>query len=270
MAEGGEAAVTVLMIDDEAEFLESTARALGRRGFEVLTASSGEVGLRTLAELPVHIVVLDLKMPGMDGEEVLRRLRVDHPRLPVIMLTGHGSISHAFRMASRGVVEYLAKPIDVDQLADLIGEHALTERPAQGQGRTVVLLVDDEAELVDSLSKVLSKRGMEVLAAGDGAQALEVMGKADVDVVVLDVRMPVMDGLETLREIRSGWPDCGVILLTGDIRAQDALRSLRLGGKPRELGVMEYLTKPPDIPRLIELIRLAAASRRQGLGRGEA
>ncbi|MFH0789216.1 MAG: response regulator [Pseudomonadota bacterium] len=113
-----------------------------------------------------------------------------------------------------------------------------------------VLLIDDEKIFVESLTKVLKKRGMEVLAAHDGLTALELLTTAEVDVIVLDLRMPGMDGLATLEEIRVRDPFTPVILLTGHI---DISRVTQVMNK----GAAEVLLKPCPAETLISAIENA-------------
>lgn len=108
---------TLLLVDDEPDFLRATSTALSRRGFAVTTASSGEEALAALQGSRPDLMVLDLKMPGLGGIETLRRLRETDQTLPVIILTGHGDVDAAIAGIRLSVVDFLQKPIDVDQLA---------------------------------------------------------------------------------------------------------------------------------------------------------
>jgi CheY-like chemotaxis protein len=108
--------IRVLMVDDEEKFRETTRKILNRRGFETIMAANGEEALAKLAENP-DVVVLDVKMPGMDGHQVLQEIRKRQPKLPVIMLTGHGALPSAKEALAQGANDYLAKPCDIDVLA---------------------------------------------------------------------------------------------------------------------------------------------------------
>jgi len=112
--------IRVLLVDDEEDFLLSMGPALGRRGIDVEVAKDGREALCALAARTPDVVVLDVRMPGMSGEEVHQYLVRERPELPVIMLTGHGSVPQAFRMSKAGVVEYLEKPCDPPVLAERI------------------------------------------------------------------------------------------------------------------------------------------------------
>ncbi|MGB6065943.1 MAG: response regulator [Desulfomonilaceae bacterium] len=107
-----------------------------------------------------------------------------------------------------------------------------------------VLLVDDEAEFLEILLKRLKKRNLDVIGAASGKEALGILRETDVDVVVLDVRMPDMDGIETLKEIKKIRPSVEVIMLTGHANVEIAIQGM-------ELGAFDYLMKPMDIDELL-------------------
>ncbi len=109
--------IQLLLVDDEADFRAVTSRVLSRRGFDVVEASSGEQALLRVKEKVPDVVVLDLKMEGMDGIETLTAIRRDHPALPVLILTGHGSFQDAMAGISLEIVDFLQKPADIDKLA---------------------------------------------------------------------------------------------------------------------------------------------------------
>jgi len=111
----------VLLVDDEEAFVKAMEKRLSARKFDVLTAFSGEEALRKLEqELLVDVVVLDLKMPGMDGLETLRRIKEVHPLVEVIILTGFGAIDTAVEGMKEGAFDYLTKPCDLAELIDKI------------------------------------------------------------------------------------------------------------------------------------------------------
>jgi CheY-like chemotaxis protein len=111
--------IKVLMVDDETQFRETTRKILQKKGFETLMAANG---IEALAQLDKHpdVVVLDIRMPEMDGYQVLEEIQKRYPGMPVIMLTGHGADDSARRTLSHGAVDYLSKPCDIDLLASRI------------------------------------------------------------------------------------------------------------------------------------------------------
>jgi DNA-binding NtrC family response regulator len=113
--------IKVLIVDDENRFRETTKKVLQYQGFQVILAESGAEALAKLSENP-DVVVLDIKMPGMDGHETLDKIKARAPDLPVIMLTGHGARPSAQSALSKGAFEYLTKPCDIDLLTKKIME----------------------------------------------------------------------------------------------------------------------------------------------------
>jgi DNA-binding response OmpR family regulator len=248
----------VLLVDDEEEFLESSAKALGRRGFDVFKAPDGASALEKVGKEQFDAMILDLKMPGIDGEEVFRRVQRDHPELPVIMLTGHGSVPHAFTTAKKGIADYIAKPCDMDELALRIRkviESAGAQKLGEGEEDIRVLLVDDERELLESLGPVLGRRRMDVSTAQTPSLAFEILKQKPIEVAVLDVRLPEMDGLEVLKLMKKEFPQVEVILLTGFPSVSSALEGVKG-------GAYAYVTKPVEPDELVAKIR-AARERRQ-------
>ena len=108
--------IKVLMVDDEERFRTTTAKILARKGFETILAASGEEALDKLADKP-DVVILDVKMGGLDGHDTLKLIKAQLPDLPVIMLTGHGDVPGAKKAYETGAFDYLAKPCDVDLLS---------------------------------------------------------------------------------------------------------------------------------------------------------
>jgi DNA-binding NtrC family response regulator len=106
----------VLFVDDEAEFLETLVKRMKRRNIEATGVSSALDALEMLNKEPVDVVVLDVKMPGMDGIEALRRIKQRHPLIEVIMLTGHANVEVAIKGMELGAFDYLMKPMDIDEL----------------------------------------------------------------------------------------------------------------------------------------------------------
>ncbi len=133
------AKMKVLLVDDEPQFRETTGKILRRRGFDTILAGDGEEALLRLAEQP-DVVVLDIKMPGMDGLAVLGEIRRRAPNVPVIMLTGHGSGRAAQTALEQGAADFLAKPCDVDLLVLKIREVRESAAPS---GRPVERRVED-------------------------------------------------------------------------------------------------------------------------------
>lgn len=111
----------ILLVDDEANFLSVMEKRLAARDLAVLTAESGQKALEVLeADPDVDVVILDVKMPGMDGLDTLCEIRGAYPLVEVVMLTGHGTIENAITGMKKGAFDYLLKPCDIAKLIDLV------------------------------------------------------------------------------------------------------------------------------------------------------
>ena len=108
--------LTVLLVDDEVDFLQTLLKRMLKRNVTAAAAKSGEEALAFLSQNAVDVVVLDVKMPGMDGIETLREIKKRHPLLEVIMLTGHADMEVAIEGMNCGAFDYLMKPINIDDL----------------------------------------------------------------------------------------------------------------------------------------------------------
>jgi DNA-binding NtrC family response regulator len=119
----------ILLVDDEVEFVETFSERLEMRGFETLKAFSGKEALKVLKRNKnIEVVILDVKMPGMDGVETLAEIRKKFPLVEVIMLSGQATVESAIEGMKRGAFDYLMKPSDIDQLIEKVTEAAAKKR----------------------------------------------------------------------------------------------------------------------------------------------
>ena len=110
--------IKMMLVDDEQRYLQTTQKLLEKKGHEVLTAQSGKEALEILKSRNVHVVILDVKMPGMDGNETLKAIKTLYPLVEVIMLTGHATVDSAIDGLKSGACDYLMKPADIDEILE--------------------------------------------------------------------------------------------------------------------------------------------------------
>ena len=234
----------VLVIDDDPEARDIIARSLGKDGITVVTASSGQEGLRIAHEIQPAAITLDVMMQDMDGWSVLRALKAN-PRLrevPVIMLTMVDDKSRGYAL---GATDYLTKPVDREQLLNALARFHIPERSAP------LLLVEDDGNTRNIMTRMLQKAGWEVIEAGNGREALHLLTGRRPALILLDLMMPVMDGFDFLLEMRTHaeWQDIPVIVLTArDLTDED---QRILSGRVEQ--VLEKSTCSRD--QLMQLIR---------------
>lgn len=139
---------SVLVVDDEVQFVETLVKRLDRRGVKVNSAHSGQAALDTLegsGATKTDVVVLDVKMPGMDGLETLALIKEQHPLVEVIMLTGHATVESAIEGMKHGAYDYLMKPCDLDVLMEKLNAAAVKKR-------------EHEAKILEARATMISLR----------------------------------------------------------------------------------------------------------------
>ena len=128
--------MSVLLVDDEKDFLEVLTKRLRKRKLKLVAADSGEEAIRTIQSTQVDVVVLDMRMPQMDGLQTLREIKRINPVVEVIMLTGHANVETAVKGMELGAFDYLMKPVDIDELLykvqDAFKKKSMSE---QGSGK---------------------------------------------------------------------------------------------------------------------------------------
>ncbi len=211
-----EGAQTVLVVDDDEAVHDLVGSMLGREGYRVLHARSGDEALEITRKERPDAITLDVMMPQMDGWSVLTSLKADPElsHIPVIMLTMLHERAIALSLGASG---YITKPVDWNQLS------AVLKRHSRHGDEIRVLVVDDDPEMRRMTRRMLERMGLEIGEAADGAQALAWLeANPAPSIVLLDLMMPVMDGFEFLERIRNSerWSALPVLVVTA--KALDA------------------------------------------------
>ena len=159
---------TILLVDDEKWVRDSSQRLLKESGYEVIPAEHGQRALDFLSKNPVDLILLDLKMPVMSGEEFLQALPPQHADVPVIVITGHGSLDIAVTCMKKGVYDFITKPFDIPQLLHSI-ERALEKRNLEQKaknyhqqsvfGEAFYLLVSISSRILDESTRSQASPG---------------------------------------------------------------------------------------------------------------
>ncbi len=206
----------VLVIDDDRAVHELLRHAIGKQGFRVEGALSGEEGLRMARRLHPDAITLDVMMPGMDGWTVLSSLKSDPDlaKIPVIMLT---IVDEKNRGYSLGAADYLTKPIERERLTAVLMRYRKTTK-------NEALVVEDDPANREVLTRLLESDGWKVDQAANGREALSLMENSAPGVILLDLMMPEMDGFEFIRQVRTreDWKLIPVIVVTAkDLTAEE-------------------------------------------------
>jgi DNA-binding NtrC family response regulator len=200
-----------LVVDDDPAVLMTVAANLELEGFDIATANGAEEALALLAKQDFDVILSDVRMPGLSGVELYERVRKIRPDTPFVLMTAYANEAALKSAVRAGVFSVLAKPLDVDQATRIL-ERA-KKRPA-------VLVVDDAEPHARSLAAALEASGVKATAVYDGPSALTAIRDGGVDVCVVDLVMPGMDGAAVLAEVRKLRPDVPVIAFSGKTVAE--------------------------------------------------
>ena len=208
-------ASTILVIDDDPTACDIMQRFLVREGFNAIAAPSGEEGLQLAKTRSPAAILLDVKMPNLNGWEVLSRLKSDPElaNIPVVMVTCVDDQSLASVL---GAVDYVVKPVDYQRLLTLLQPYRTESIESIGGVASSVMVVEDNADNREMICRQLMRAGWRVLEAENGLAALAVLAVEQPNVILLDLMMPEMDGFEFIRQLREHpqWRSLPVIVLT--------------------------------------------------------
>jgi len=262
------AGLPVLVVDDNAVNRRILERTLRRWRMKPTLADSGDAALAAFAEAvnrdePFRAVLLDAQMPGMDGYQLAERLRAipEAADTPLIILSSSAQ-SDGERCRALKIHAHLTKPVSNRELVALLGRLSMPSAPpacgekTPARRRLRVLLAEDNATNRELASRILQKRGHDVLLATTGKEAIEIWERESVDAILMDVQMPVMGGLEATERIRAGENGSGaqvrIIAMTAHAMKGDRERCLAA-------GMNEYISKPLDRQRLLSLLEEGVA-----------
>jgi CheY-like chemotaxis protein len=240
----------VLVVDDEIDICNNMADILGDLGMSVDTAQRGEAALEMIARRPYDIVLLDLKMPGMDGLELSRRIRQLRPGTVAIIVSAYANRLTHDEARGVGAWRVLPKPIELPRLLAIVDE--ALDQP-------LVLIVDDDRDLCRNLHDLLRDRGYRVDLAHDEDEGVRLVESRSFDVLLLDLKLPGGHAGRFFDRVRTASPETRSILITAHRAETDHLIARIL-----DAGAEGVCYKPFDIPELMSLIDRHTSSNSSG------
>jgi len=231
----------ILVVDDNEEFCRNVVDILELRGYQAASAYDGLKALELVKQNSFDLVLMDVKMPVMDGVEVFKKIKEIVPDISVIMITAF-AVEELIREALReGAFGYLKKPLDFDRLFKLIEK-------TTGDG-ALILIADDDRNLCANVKDILGDKGYRVSVAYDGESAVQRARENNFDIMLLDMRMPVLNGLETYLAVRDIRPDVVIVIVTGYLAevSNEVERAI-------QEGAYSCLEKPIDMDNLVLLL----------------
>jgi two-component system response regulator HydG len=241
----------ILVVDDNEEFCRNVTDILELHDYDVMCAYDGLKAIELVVKNGFSLAMMDVRMPVLDGLKTFKQIKQLAPDTPVIMVSAY-AVEDLVRDALReGAFGFLKKPIDFDELLRLIAK-------ATSRG-TMILVADNNKELCANLKEVLSDKGYRVSVAYDGKMALEEATKKNFDVMLLDIVLPMLNGLETFLAIREFRPEVAAIVITG--YRQEISEVVE---KVLQEGAHTCIEKPIDIDRLLSLLAQIKAQKAKG------
>lgn len=239
----------ILIVDDEKNMRGTLAEILADEGYEVATAATGEEAVRLCTKEAFGAVLMDVRMPGMDGVEAFRLIRRHQEGVRVILMSAYGIDTLKEAALDDGAIAFLAKPLDVERVVGLIDEVT----------NTTILVVEQDEPTADILCSNLKEQGYRVTVTQSPHDALELVEQIRFDLLFLDSSLPAMNGLELYLAIKKITPHAVAIMISGSEQefekiAKEAVRR----------NAYTVVRKPLDIDHILNLLRLAMERRASG------
>ena len=257
----------ILVIDDDASVLKYCHTLLSASSYQVSTAASLQQGLYLIGSEKPDLILADLNMPGESGLSVIEAIQAKYPKCNAAVFSGFINQEIEKRAFKMGIKDVLSKTLSPAELTGKIskilrGTPVLAKTPAPAPDKPKqppsppedsspaqkILIVDDEPSIRILLSEFLREKNFKVFEASSGAEAIEIVKREKPALMLLDVSMPGMTGIETLKKIREFDKEIGVIMATANEDENTAREAA-------ELGSYQYVLKPFDL-KYLELVVL--------------
>lgn len=243
----------ILVIDDEEIICNLLKDSLTDEGYQVETVTDSKEGLeKVLRGEPFDVLITDIRMPKKDGMQILKEAKNRMPDMIVIIITGYPSLETIREASEYNAFDYITKPLDPDEVCDCVKrslearklsrEFKIPEKPPR------ILVVDDMQSALFLAEGVLGDEGYHAEIAQNGQEALERFRQKHFDIVIADLHMPVMDGIELLNNIKKQDIKTLVIIMTARPSIESAIKAFRH-------GAYDYVTKPIDPDTIINTIQ---------------
>jgi DNA-binding NtrC family response regulator len=231
----------ILVVDDNPEFCQNLADILETEGCEVVTAYDGFKALESVKQNGFDLVFMDIKMPAMNGVETFKKMKEIAPGTRVIMMSAYAVEDLIKEALQEQAFGFLKKPVDFEKLYKLIEQ-------ATAKGG-LILVVDDDQEFCANMNNILTDKGYRVSTAHDGDMAIEKVWENNFDIILLDMKLPPLNGLETYLAIREIRWNAVVIVITGYLQEMGDLIQ-----KTLQESAYVCMEKPVNMDGLISLL----------------
>lgn len=230
----------ILVVDDDLRIVKTTCDILKIKGHEPSAAYSGEEGVEMVRSDRPDCVLMDIKMPGINGVEAMKQMQEIVPELPIVLVSAYATDELIAEAKSSGAYAVLSKPLNFPMILAFLSLLRKEES---------ILVVDDDPNFCKTLKDILSLRGFRVETESDPLKVLDHLENDYKLAVVLDLKLGKVDGTEVLKEVRAKYPTKPVVLVTG--YRQEMGDSIEQG---RRIGAFTCLYKPLEMDDLFQVI----------------
>ncbi|HEX5176609.1 MAG TPA: response regulator, partial [Chthoniobacteraceae bacterium] len=259
----------LLVVEDDDSQRRSIEELIGNGTANLVSVATGSEALGMLRDQEFDGLVLDLLLPDISGFDLMHQIRREHPELPIIVYTGKelsaDEETELNRVAQTVIVKDVRSPERLYDQATLWLHRKVQHLPDEKReiltrlhseegilsGRKV-LLVDDDVRNIFAMTSFLERYQMDVVPAETGAEAIAALeNQNDIEIVLMDIMLPEMDGYETMRQIRArhGFKELPIIALTAKAMRGDREKCI-------EAGASDYIAKPVDTEKLVSMLRM--------------
>jgi two-component system response regulator HydG len=233
----------ILIVDDNVSLCRTMAFVLGRQGYAVNTAKDGLEAIERVKERPFDMILMDIKMPLMDGVETYRRIKKIRPEAVVMMMTAYAVEDLVQQALEEGAYGIVYKPLDIEKVV------AIIEEAAEAKEGALVMVVDDDPGTCVTLKNILIRRGYDVGIAHTGEEAIAMAQERVYGVIFIDMKLPTINGLETYLALRQISPEVVAILMTAYRQGMSDLVEEALHS-----SAYTCLYKPLEMAELVRLV----------------
>ena len=230
----------VLIVDDDIQFAQTLSKILKAKGYDTKDAKDGFEALDLIDSTEFDIVLMDIKMPVINGVETYKKMKEIKPETIVILMTAFSLDDLIKEALKEGVYAVVHKPLDIEMTIQLI------EKSKDG---LFINIVDDDENICKTMEKVLMQKGYSVTTCTSGEEAIQLAKEKPHDVIFIDMQLPALNGLETYLTIQKTNPEAIVVMMTAYRCEMDELIQQAL-----EKGAYACLYKPFDLETVIKML----------------
>lgn len=231
---------SVLIVDDDTNFGNTLSKILEKKGYAITIAENGQRAIDLVQERAFDVILMDVKMPVMNGFEAYKNIKKIRPAAVVIFMTAFSMEELVKDAIKDGAYAMIKKPLDIDSLVNMIGK--------SGTGGLLAVVADDP-NMGKTMKEVLGKKGYSIALCQSGEEAIALAKDKARDIFFIDMKLPALNGLETYLELKKVNPDAVMVMITAHKTKMD-----ESVGQALQDGAYACLYKPFDMDEAIEII----------------